>query len=107
MNIVENDFAYYERSIKRMYQKYYWKRILVSLIVLVIIMAYSSVFRERLLFNLLLMVLIVGLSIYLYLEKQKFPEIYQRYLNENRPEAKIVKIQEDEYSYSVIGDKNI
>ncbi|EOH85761.1 hypothetical protein ACTNBL_05665 [Enterococcus villorum] len=107
MNIVENDFAYYERSIKRMYQKHYWKRILVSLIVLVIIMAYSSVFRERLLFNLLLMVLIVGLSIYLYLEKQKFPEIYQRYLNENRPEAKIVKIQEDEYSYSVIGDKNI
>lgn len=107
MSFIENDFVYYERSIKQMYQKYYWKRIIVCVIVLLIIMAYSSVFREHLLFNYLLMGLIVALTIYLYLEKQKFPEIYQAYLNENKPEAKIVKIQEDEYSYSVIGNKNI
>ena len=34
MKFVEQDFAYYERTIKRMYQSYYWKRILILAFVL-------------------------------------------------------------------------
>ena len=50
------------------------------------------------------MLLIAGLGVYLFLEKQKFPEIYQAFLAENQPEVQIHKIQEEEYSYNVIDD---
>lgn len=92
MKFVEQDFAYYERTIKRMYQSYYWKRILILAFVLVIVLAYTGIFQEHLLYNVLLMIIIAGGGIYLYLQKQKFPEVYQKYLEINQPEAKIVKI---------------
>lgn len=41
MNFAASDFDYYERTIKVMYQNYYWKRLMVSGIALVIIIAYS------------------------------------------------------------------
>jgi hypothetical protein len=37
MNFAASDFDYYERTIKVMYQNYYWKRLMVSGIALVII----------------------------------------------------------------------
>ncbi len=50
MNFVASDFDYYERTIKVMYQNYYWKRLMVSGIALVII-AYSSIFQDNLFFG--------------------------------------------------------
>lgn len=107
MKFVEQDFAYYERTIKRMYQSYYWKRILILAFVLVIVLAYTGIFQEHLLYNVLLMIIIAGGGIYLYLQKQNFPEVYQKYLEINQPEAKIVKIQEAEYSYNDLEDKSV
>lgn len=104
MNFAASDFEYYERTIKIMYQNYYWKRIVICGVALLIIMAYSGIFQDNLLLNILLMLLIAGLGVYLFLEKQKFPEVYQAFLEENQPEAQIHKIQEEEYSYNVVDD---
>lgn len=104
MNFAASDFEYYERTIKIMYQNYYWKRIVISGIALLIIIAYSGIFQENLFLNILLMVLIAGVGVYLFLEKQKFPEVYQAFLEENQPEVQIHKIQEEEYSYNVVDD---
>lgn len=104
MNFAASDFEYYERTIKIMYQNYYWRRIVISGIALLIIIAYSGIFQENLFLNILLMVLIAGVGVYLFLEKQKFPEVYQAFLEENQPEVQIHKIQEEEYSYNVIDD---
>lgn len=60
MKFVEQDFAYYERTIKRMYQSYYWKRILILAFVLVIVLAYTGIFQEHFLYNVLLMIIIAG-----------------------------------------------
>lgn len=104
MNFAASDFEYYERTIKIMYQNYYWRRIVISGIALLIIIAYSGIFQENLFLNILLMVLIAGVGVYLFLEKQKFPEVYQAFLEENQPEVQIHKIQEEEYSYNVVDD---
>lgn len=107
MDFAAADFEYYERTIKIMYQNYYWKRITISGIALVIILIYSAIFGDNLLLNGLLIVLLAALIVYLFLEKQKFPEIYQAFLKENQPEAQIHKIQEEEYSYNVVDDEKI
>ncbi|MBO0451100.1 MULTISPECIES: hypothetical protein [Enterococcus] len=104
MNFAASDFEYYERTIRIMYQNYYWKRIVICGAALIIIMAYSGIFQDNLFLNILLMLLIVGLGVYLFLEKQKFSEVYQAFLEENQPEVQIHKIQEEEYSYNVVDD---
>ncbi|MGX7205099.1 hypothetical protein [Enterococcus pingfangensis] len=104
MDFVASDFEYYERTIKIMYQNYYWKRIVICGIALVIIMIYSGIFQDNLFLNLLLMVAIAGAGGYLFLEKQKFSEVYHAFLAENQPEVQIRKIQEEEYSYNVLAD---
>ena len=98
MNFAASDFDYYERTIKVMYQNYYWKRLMVSGIALVIIIAYSSIFQDNLFLNILLMGILACAMVYLFLEKQKFSEVYQAFLKENQPEVQIHKIQEEEYS---------
>lgn len=107
MNFAASDFEYYERTIKIMYQNYYWKRITISGIALAIIMAYSAIFQDNLFLNILLIALIAGVGVYLFLEKQKFPEVYQAFLKENQPEVQIHKIQEEEYSYNVMDDEKV
>ncbi|MBX8936366.1 hypothetical protein [Enterococcus gilvus] len=104
MNFAKSDFEYYERTIKIMYQNYYWKRIVICGIALAIIMLYSGIFQDNLFLNIFLMLLIAGLGVYLFLEKQKFSEVYQAFLEENQPEVQIHKIQEEEYSYNVVDD---
>ncbi|MGL9748537.1 hypothetical protein [Enterococcus sp. DIV0170] len=104
MDFAGSDFEYYERTIKIMYQNYYWKRLVICGVALVILLAYSGIFQDNLFLNVVLMLLIAGLGVYLFLEKQKFPEIYQTFLAENQPEVQIHKIQEEEYSYNVIDD---
>lgn len=104
MDFAGSDFEYYERTIKIMYQNYYWKRLVICGVALVILLAYSGIFQDNLFLNVVLMLLIAGLGVYLFLEKQKFPEIYQAFLAENQPEVQIHKIQEEEYSYNVIDD---
>lgn len=102
MDFAVSDFEYYERTIKIMYQNYYWKRIVICGVSLVIIMAYSGIFQDNLFLNILLMILIVGLGVYLFLEQQKFSQVYQAFLEENRPDVQIHKIEEEEYSYNVV-----
>lgn len=104
MNFATSDFAYYERTIKIMYQNYYWKRLTISGVALAIILAYSVIFQDNLLLNVFLMALIAGIGVYLFLEKQKFSEVYQAFLEENQPEVTVHKIQEEEYSYNVMDD---
>lgn len=104
MNFATSDFAYYERTIKIMYQNYYWKRLTMSGVALAIILAYSAIFQDNLLLNVFLMALIAGIGVYLFLEKQKFSEVYQAFLEENQPEVTVHKIQEEEYSYNVMDD---
>ncbi len=70
MKFVEQDFAYYERTIKRMYQSYYWKRILILAFVLVIVLAYTGIFQEHLLYNVLLMIIIAG-EVFIFICKNK------------------------------------
>ena len=107
MNFAASDFDYYERTIKVMYQNYYWKRLMVSGIALVIIIAYSSIFQDNLFLNILLMGILACAMVYLFLEKQKFSEVYQAFLAENQPEVQIHKIQEEEYSYNVIDAEKV
>lgn len=104
MNFATSDFAYYERTIKIMYQNYYWKRLTISGVALAIILAYSAIFQDNLLLNVFLMALIAGIGVYLFLEKQKFSEVYQAFLEENQPEVTVHKIEEEEYSYNVMDD---
>ncbi|MGM0302626.1 hypothetical protein IGI66_002248 [Enterococcus sp. AZ048] len=104
MNFATSDFAYYERTIKIMYQNYYWKRLTISGVALAIILAYSAIFQDNLLLNVFLMALIAGIGVHLFLEKQKFSEVYQAFLEENQPEVTVHKIQEEEYSYNVMDD---
>ncbi len=87
-----------------MYQNYYWKRLTISGVALAIILAYSAIFQDNLLLNVFLMALIAGIGVYLFLEKQKFSEVYQAFLEENQPEVTVHKIQEEEYSYNVMDD---
>lgn len=107
MNFAAADFDYYERTIKIMYQNYYWKRLTFCGIALVIIAVYSSIFREHLLLNSLLMIVLAIAGVYLFLEKQKFPAVYQALLAENQPEVKIHQIQEEEYSYNVMDAEQV
>lgn len=107
MDFAKSDFDYYERTIRIMYQNYYWKRIVISGIAGSIILIYSAIFQDHLLLNGLLLLAIAGLSMYLFFQKQKFPEVYQAFLAENQPEVQIHQIQEAEYSYNVLADETI
>ncbi|MDN6617821.1 MAG: hypothetical protein L0L25_13535, partial [Enterococcus sp.] len=80
------------------------KRLTISGVALAIILAYSAIFQDNLLLNVFLMALIAGIGVYLFLEKQKFSEVYQAFLEENQPEVTVHKIQEEEYSYNVMDD---
>ncbi|MBV7390581.1 hypothetical protein KUA55_07810 [Enterococcus sp. ALS3] len=102
MDFAKFDFDYYERSIKGMYQNYFSKRIGLASGTLILIVLYSLVFRESLWLNGLLVLILAGIIFYLSSQRQKFPEIYQQFLAENLPEAKIERIQESEYSFDVM-----
>lgn len=101
MDFAKGDFDYYERTAQIMYQKYYWKRIAVAAAALVIILGYAVITQDALVINGLLSILLGALVIYLFLQKQKFPELYQKFLQENEPEARIYQVEEDEYSYNL------
>lgn len=102
MNFVESDFDYYKRTIEGMYQNFYWKRIAVSGVALLIIVGYTAFLRDNLILNGVLILLLAAVLIYLIQQQRKFPEIYQQFMKENLPEAAIRKIEEDEYCYNVL-----
>jgi len=102
MDFATADFDYYQRTIRNMYQKYYWKRISLCAAALLIIAAYSFFFEDHFLLNLLMIAILAGGLIYLIIQQRKFPEIYQAFLAKNQPEAEIVQIEETEYSYQVM-----
>lgn len=104
MNFAQADFDYYQRSIADMYRKYYWKRIVISLVALALLVGYSFIMQEGWLLNGLLSLVLIGLVIYFYQKMQQFPEIYQQFLAENTPEVQIQKIQEAEDSYNLLKD---
>lgn len=101
MDFAQQDFDYYERTVGNMYRKFYTKRIVTVAIALVIIAGYSWLINEHLLLNGLLIVILLGLLVYLVLQRGKFPEIYQELLAGNQPQVVIDQVQEDEYSYNI------
>lgn len=101
MDFAQQDFDYYERTVGNMYRKFYTKRIVTVAIALVIIAGYSWLINEHLLLNGLLIVILLGLLVYLVLQRGKFPEIYQDLLAGNQPQVVIDQVQEDEYSYNI------
>lgn len=101
MDFAQQDFDYYERTVGNMYRKFYTKRIVTVAIALVIIAGYSWLINEHLLLNGLLIVILLGLLVYLVLQRGKFTEIYQELLAGNQPQVVIDQVQEDEYSYNI------
>ncbi len=101
MAFAKQDFDYYERTVGNMYRSFYTKRIFMAAAALVIIGGYSWFSGENLLLNGLLAAILAGLIVYLLLQRQKFPEIYQQWLKQNLPQAAIATVQEDEYSYNI------
>lgn len=99
MNFAQQDFDYYERTIKIMYQKYYQKRIGLIAVAMVIIGIYTGLIQENYLLNGCLLLILAAILIYLISAMQKFPEIYRQLLVENQP-VKVRHVQEDEYSYN-------
>lgn len=101
MAFAKQDFDYYERTVGNMYRSFYTKRIFMAAAALVIIGGYSWFSGDNLLLNGLLAAILAGLIVYLLLQRQKFPEIYQQWLKQNLPQAAIATVQEDEYSYNI------
>lgn len=107
MDFVKNDFEYYERTIKIMYNKYYNKRLILAVVALVVIVAYTAIMQTTIVVNVILIAILVALIIYLTTQRQKFAEVYAAALAQNTPTAKIEKLQEDEYSYRVLDTDNL
>lgn len=101
MDFTKNDFDYYQRTAKMMYDRYYLKRIAFVSVALVIILLYAAVIRETMALNIILALALTGILVYLFHEKQRFEEIYQLFLADNQPVAHIIQVEEDEYSYNV------
>lgn len=101
MDFAKQDFEYYQRTMRIMYQKYFNKRMILTGVALVIIAGYSWFVKDHLLINGLLAVVLAFILIYLGLQRQKFPEIFQEKLAANTPQAQIDQVEEDEYSYNI------
>lgn len=101
MDFAKNDFDYYQRTAKMMYDRYYLKRIGFASAALMIIVIYAAVMRETMALNIILALALTGGLVYLIREKQRFSEIYQLFLAENQPTARILQVEEDEYSYNI------
>lgn len=102
MTTAQADFDYYRRTIETMYQNYYWKRVTIAGIALVLLSLYTVIFREGMVLNSLLIIALIGIIIYLFQQKQKFSEVFANFLEENTPQLAIRQIQEDEYAYNVM-----
>lgn len=102
MNFAAFDFEYYQRTIESMYKNYYFKRIALITVAAVIIAIYTAIVQQTIVLNILLLLALIGILIFLIKQRGQFAEIYQDFLNTNLPEAKIEKIEEDEYSYNVL-----
>lgn len=102
MDFAAFDFEYYQRTIETMYKRYYFKRIVLVAAAAVIIAVYTAIVQQTIFLNVLLLVALMGILIFLINQRGQFAEIYQNFLNANQPNAKIEKIEEDEYSYNVL-----
>ncbi|MFV0559039.1 MAG: hypothetical protein ACK5MW_10490 [Enterococcus sp.] len=100
MYFTQTDFDYYRRSIKIMYHAYYQKRLVGTMIGLVIVAIYMLLLRESLVLNGLILLILSGIALYLIQQRQKFAEVYATFINENQP-VKIRSIVEHEYYYAV------
>lgn len=101
MDFPQADFDYYERTVSIMYRKYFTKRITIALVAAAIIGIYTWLVKEHLLINGLLLIILLVIAGYYWLQAQKFPEVFQGLLAKNQPEAKIESVVEDEYSYNI------
>ncbi|MFY1066722.1 hypothetical protein [Enterococcus sp. AD013-P3] len=101
MDFAKQDFDYYERTVGNMYRSYYTKRLASAAVALAIIAGYSWLSQDNLLLNGILAAVLIVLIVYLLMQRQKFSEVYQQWLENNLPQAVIVDVQEDEYSYNI------
>ena len=100
-DFVSHDFDYYKRTIEIMYQKYYNKRIIMVVVALVIIGAYTAFMQEHMLLNGLMILALIAVLVFLFGQRGKFDELYNEFLQANQPQAQIDQLEEDEYSYNV------
>lgn len=100
MDFVTADFAYYKRSVKLMYQRYYQARLGAIGGVAAIIVLYLAIMREAWLLNGALLIILCALGIFLWQQLQQFEEIFAKWQAENETE-KIFTVVEDEYSFIV------
>ncbi|MBO0449512.1 hypothetical protein JZO76_08165 [Enterococcus sp. MJM12] len=107
MDFANQDFAYYERTIALMYRKFFMKRIVLSLLALLIIVIYSLIFKDHLLVNGVIVVILLGVTFLLLQKLQEFPKVYADFLAQNNPTAEIIQIEEAEYTYNVKKDKQL
>lgn len=101
MATAQNDFDYYQRTIQQMYDRYYMKRIILGLVALAIFVAYTFFMKELLLLNGILILIIAVVTGYWFVQRQKFPEVYQAFLVENEPQLSIQSVEEAEYTYNI------
>lgn len=104
MDFAKQDFSYYERTIALMYRKFFMKRIVLTLVALFIVVIYSFIFKEHLIMNSVIILLLLGLVMLLFKKLQEFSEVYGNFLAQNEPLAQIIQIEEAEYSYNVLKD---
>lgn len=97
MDFVKADFSYCARTIERMYKKYYFKRLIVAGILLVVSAIYTFSIEIILLLNILLL-FVLTLCMYYCIQKYlDFKNIYQQLLAQKLPEAAVQQIEEDEH----------
>ena len=101
MTTAQNDFEYYRRTIQQLYDRYYLKRITLGVAAFAIIAGYTFFIRDTWGLNLFLLVVIGAVTSYWFVQRQKFPEVYQAFLVENEPQLVIRSVEEAEYTYNI------
>lgn len=102
MDTAEKDFDYYKDTMKKMYQSYFWKRIIIILLVFLLLFISTMTISEGRTVNILLLFGLFILILYLFKSMNNFQEILESSLKMNRPKLNVKKIQESEYTYNII-----
>lgn len=98
MDTAQQDFTYYHRSLIQMYQVYYRRRLYGIATAILIIIGYSLLFREGLIINGLLLILLLAIAGWLYKRFGEAEEVIAAHLSQNSP-PKVRQLTEFEDVY--------
>ena len=102
MSTTERDLDYYKNTIKKMYQHYFWKRIILVSLAFLLLSISTVTFSKGRVFNILLLGVLFVFILYLFKSMNNFQEVLDVFLKENTPNLVIKKMQESEYTYNII-----